>query len=123
MVTVPSSAVVFRAGIFDFALARLGGEDTSETASCSFVSFFLGDVQPDLATVVVEITVVAGDSSLRLRFLESVWVVKTSSMSVLNGALSSDSLSELSSCSLTPLLPLWPRADVEMPLAARRVVR
>ena len=123
MVTVPSSAVVFRAGIFGFALARLGGEDASETTSSSFVSFFLGDVQLDLATVVVEITVVAGDSSLRLRFLESVWVVKTSSISVLNGALSSDSLSELSFCSLTSLPPLWPRANVEMPLAARRVVR
>ena len=106
MVTVPSSAAVFRAGIFGFALARLGGEDVSDTASCSFVSFFLGDVQLDLSTVVVEIMVFAGDSSPRLRFLKCVSVGKTSSISVFNEVLNSDSLSELSSCPLTSLLPL-----------------
>ena len=70
MVMVPSLAVVFRAGIFGFALAPLGGEDTSDTSSVSRVSFLLGDVQ--VATVAVEITVVAGSTFPRLRFLESV---------------------------------------------------
>ena len=105
MVMVPSSAVVFRAGILGFALAPLGDEDASDTSSVSRVSFLLGDVRLGAATVAVEITVVAGRASPRLRFLGGEWAVKTSSMSVPNGVLSSDCLSEPSSCSLVSQLP------------------
>ena len=95
-VTVPSAAVVLRAGIFLAALTLLG-EVSEPSASASALACLRGDLHVGFVAVVVDVVVivVAGLSLPRLRFLDTVLNVSSmSSLSILSGP----DTSSVSSC-------------------------